>query len=174
MADNQEIIDSEIKEWINDYDYKIDIDSCTEAAEQISLQIANSLISSVVRKIGAIEGVNKANEVLKSRLGINTEITLDPLIKEINNLSDLELKLIALQTCKLSKDTKDKLLDRYISETSLEKRKSTVNDLLKEQINKIYQNLGELPSRDINEVNLVKDQKKSVVTRPFGRKKVND
>ena len=45
---------------------------------------------------------------------------------------------------------------------------------IKEQINKIYQNLGELPSRDINEVNLVKDQKKSVVTRPFGRKKVND
>ena len=172
MKDSKEIIDTEIKEWVESYDYKVDSDTCADVAEQIALDVANSLILSVVKKVGVIEGINKANEILKSKLDINTEIEINPLIKEINNLSELELKIIALKTCNLSSDTKKKLLDRYIQETNiLEKKSPSVTDLLKEQINKVYQNLGELPSNNINEVKLVKDQKKPIATRPFGRKK---
>lgn len=173
MEESKEILDTDIQEWVKSYDYHIDSDTCSDLAEKISLEVANSLLLSVVKKVGAIEGVNKANEILKSKLGINTEIEINSLIKEINNLSELELKLVALKTCDLTTDTKQKILERYVQETSLllEKKSPTVTDLLKEEINKVYRNLGELPSNNINDVKLVKDQKKPLATRPFGRKK---
>lgn len=173
MEESKEILDTDIQEWIKSYDYHIDSDSCSELAEKISLEVANSLLLSVIKKVGAIEGVNKANEILKSKLGINTEIEIGSLIKEINNLSELELKLVALRTCDLSTDTKQKILNGYIQGIAplMEKKQTTVTDLLKEQIERVYKNLGELPSNNINDVKLVKDQKKPLATRPFGRKK---
>jgi len=170
MKTDNNLIDQEIKDWIASA-YKIDIEACSDIAEKFSIDIANQLVLSVVKKVGAIEGINKANDILKE-LNIDTEIESSALAKEINNLNELELKLIALRTCNLSRETKQKLIDRYISETNLSEKKSpSVTELLKEEINKVYRNLGELPSSNINEVRLVKNQKKSVAIRPFGRKK---
>ena len=47
MKDSKEIIDTEIKEWVESYDYKVDSDTCADVAEQIALDVANSLILSV-------------------------------------------------------------------------------------------------------------------------------
>lgn len=170
MEDN--IRDPEIKEWVQNYEYQIDVDSCVKMAEDISISTANTLVASIVRKIGIIEGVKKANEILKNELNLDTEIEMDSLINEINSLNEMELKLLALQTCNISSQTKQQILEKYIGEfdSSLRKKSNSVIELLRKEVNKIYENLGELPSKDINEVKLVKDKKQRNVTRPFGKK----
>lgn len=165
------IIDPEIKEWAQNYDYQVDIDNCVKLAEETAISTVNSLISSIVRKVGIIEGVKKTNEILKNELNLDTEIEMDSLINEINSINEMELKLLALQTCNISPETKKKILDKYIGEfDSSLRKKPNIADLLKREINKVYENLGELPSRDINEVKLVKDKKRQNATRPFGKK----
>lgn len=168
--DNNEIIDPEIKNWIENYDYHIDAKACSELAEQYSIETCNQLLNSIIKKVGVIEGVRKANDILKSVLNIDTEIEVTPLVKEINNLNELELKLLALQTSNLTPDTKKQIIESYINNASIKEIKTpTVTDLLKQEIDKVYRNLGELPSNDINSVRRVKDVNTYKV-KPFGRK----
>ena len=171
MDKTEEILDPEIKEWVKHYNYQVNSKQCTELAEKISISVANEILSSIIKKIGTIEGIRKANEILKS-LNIDTEVELDSLTKEINSINELELKILALRTCNISKESKQKILDKYIDKFGIpeNKKQETVVDLLRQEINKVYKNLGELPSNNINDVRLVKDQKK-IAARPFGRKK---
>lgn len=173
--DNQEqILDEDIKDWVNEQDYKVNLNSCSKLAEDISISTANELVSSVVRKIGILEGVRKANEILKN-LDIDTEIDLTTLTKEINEINELELKLLALRTCNISKDSKQKILNKYIEKFGSQenKKQETIVDLLRNEINKIYKTSAELPSPNIDEVRMVRDRK-PLATRPnkkpFGRK----
>ena len=173
--DNQEqILDEDIKDWVNEQDYKVNLNSCSKLAEDISISTANELVSSVVRKIGILEGVRKANEILKN-LDIDTEIDLTTLTKEINEINELELKLLALRTCNISKDSKQKILNKYIEKFGSQenKKQETIVDLLRNEINKIYRTSAELPSSNIDEVRMVRDEK-PLATRPskkpFGRK----
>lgn len=173
MDNLNDILDPKIKEWVDNYDYQLDSNKCLALAEDVSLKVANELVLSIIRKVGTIEGIRKANEILTS-LNIDTEIELSPLIKEINVINELELKILALKTCNLSKISKNKILNKYIEKfgNSENKKQESIVDLLKQEVNKVYKNLGELPSPRIDDVNLVKDQKPLATrpVKPFGKK----
>lgn len=155
--------ENEIENWIHSFDNNINAKSYAKYGEDLANLYCEKLVLSVVKKVAALEGVKRANESLKYTLGIEAEIETRVLEEEINKINDYELKVLALTTANLSKETKKRILDLYninILEEQDKKRPRSLRDLLEKEVAKVYESVGELPNRDINAVNLVRDRKR--------------
>lgn len=151
--------DPEIQEWIDNYDVKVDVQACVDYTEQLTQVITKQLILSTCKKIAALQAIESANSVLKYHL--NTPVTIDPkdLMEEIERVSEIEMKSLAISTSNLTLETKKAILEKYISDlnnnvkTKEKKTKETIMlEMLKGEIGKINEELSEKANRDINRV----------------------
>lgn len=169
----EKILDSKVKHWINTYDFKINKKAALDYSEQIAESICKILVKSICKKVGLLTGVTMANDILKYQLGMkDIEIEMKDIIKNIQEISDLELQCLAIKGSTFSEENKRKLLDICINKFKepVQQNKKNYMELFKEHLDTIYKQEGELPNRDINKVNMVRN---NIVTRPekpFGRK----
>lgn len=158
IQDNEQFEDPEIQEWIDNYDIKIDKDSCIQYTEALTQDFTKKLILSTCKKIAALEAIEASNNILKHHLNTPIEIDAKTLLEEIEKISEFEFKVMALATTNLSEATKVSILEKYIDSINSVKdnkeklKKNPIIDLLRGEINKINNELSERASRDINRV----------------------
>ena len=175
MAKRKEkILDSKVKRWINNYDLKIDKKAALAYSEQVAEETCQLLVESICKKVGILTGITMANDILKYQLGMeDAEIETSGIIKNIQEIADLELQCLAIKGCNLSITSKKKLLDICINkfkEPIIAGKTRSYVDIFKEHLDAIYKQEGELPNRDINKVNMVRDNLAARPKKPFGRK----
>lgn len=135
----------------------INIKPYLDASVQTSNVVRDKILEIAALKIGFIEGFKQANDCLASQLGVELQFSTDEFVKYLDKVTSLELKILAIQSGTFKQETKDKLIQYCLlrSDFDLKSRSNTTNpllELLKQETEKVYRSLGELPNKDINVV----------------------
>lgn len=169
----EELENKEVTEWKNEYDFPVNVDDYLQMTEDIAKETCYTLLSSICSKIGLLEGIKKANEIIKYKFDLPTEIDSKFALEEIEKITKLEIQSLIVGNSMFSPKNKeiilDKLLKRIEEVIPETKKKPDLIDVYREQLNRVYNEQGELPSPDINSVKRVKENMPAA--RPFGRKK---
>lgn len=139
-----------------------DIKPYLEIAREAQAKVKDVVLKIAALKIGYMEGFKNAQDCLKNEMEVPLEFSTDKFVAELDKITDLEMRVIAISSSGLDEQTKSKLIqtcvDIHYTENSNKKSpKNIVYELLKEQTEKVYKQLGELPSPNINEVKKPKD-----------------
>lgn len=139
-----------------------DIKPYLEIAREAQAKVKDVILKVAALKIGYMEGFKNAQDCLKNEMEVPLEFSTDKFVAELDKITDLEMRVIAISSSGLDEQTKSKLIqtcvDTHYTENSNKKSpKNIVYELLKEQTEKVYKQLGELPSPNINEVKKPKD-----------------
>jgi len=164
------IIDPKVQEWIDSLQDNVDVESVVKYIDTGSKAVCNFLIKSAAAKIAIIDGINKANDILKHSLNTDIEITLQDVNKHIDLVSDFEMFTLAVKSMPLQKSVIDDIIQQKI-ETICQKAQSgnEVINLLRKHLEDIHKNVGELPDPNIHNVRMARNAAKRDI-KPFGIK----
>ena len=141
-----------------------DIKPYLSLAQDVQHKVKDVVLKIAAIKIGYMEGFKNAQDCLHNEMNIPLEFSTDKFVAELDKITDLEMRLIAIASSGLSESNKEKLTEicvenHYLNQDNKKPSKNIVYQLLKEETEKVYKELGELPSRDINEVRKPKSSK---------------
>lgn len=155
----------------------VNADQYLQFSQKVAEKVCKKLLISTCYKIGALEGLKQANDILKYKLETPVELDYDDMQAAVEKIGDLEIQAIAISESHLSKETKQKLLDLAIEKSvepsngelkRSEALKQALYKAIRDEAARINNQLGERPSNNINEVRPIKPARK---TSKFKRKK---
>jgi len=166
-----EILDEDVRKWIDSLNDEVNISNLTNYISKGSDAVCNFLLKSAAAKIAIMDGIRKANEILKFSLNTEIEISTKEIDKYIDVVSDFEFFTLAAKSMPVNKELIDLLIKLKMNNLNQSNADKSINgndilNTLRKHLDDIHSKVGEMPDPNIHTVRMA--ERKEV--KPFGVK----